>query len=99
MTPQLTAVDPHRAAALNGMRDLVAFLEAHPHVPAPRVITYTVQADNDLDGAERLARIAHHMEARVMIAPDRTQRAVRAFSRICLVVQYFPLTLGDGSTL
>lgn len=91
----MTATDPRertldRVQALNGLRDLVAFLDAHPAIPVPTQITVEPHAATDLDGFEQLARIAHHMLARTVTTPNGTQRVSRRFGPVTLAAVYYP---------
>ena len=79
-----------RARALRGLRDMVAFLDAHPGVPVPTAITIEPHAANDLDGFERLARIAHHMGVTTTATPIGTQRATRTFGPVTFAAVYHP---------
>jgi hypothetical protein len=92
MTPNPIPADP-RTKALNGLRDLVAFLDAHPHIPVPTAITIEPRAAHDTDGFEQLARIAHHMGARPISTPNGTQRVSRAFGPVTFSAVYHPVVL------
>jgi hypothetical protein len=86
------AVRDTRAEALQGWREVIAYLEAHPELPVPRQITYALHSPSDLDGFERLAQIAHHLGAKASAAPNGTQRAAKAFGPATFAVVYVPLT-------
>lgn len=93
----MSALDPavraqaSRTAALNGLRDMIAFLDAHPQVPVPTAITIEPYAANDTDGFEQLARIAHHMGVTTRATPNGTQRAVRKFGPVAFAAAYHPV--------
>lgn len=92
----MTAIDPgprvlpSRTAALNGLRDLVAFLDAHPHVPVPTQITVEPHAARDADGFEQIARIARHLRVAAVAAPNGTRRAARTFGPVTFAALYHP---------
>jgi len=57
---QHDADNGHRAAVIQGLKDLTRYLETHPGVPVPLTvgIQYSIQADSDRHGYERACCIA-----------------------------------------
>lgn len=92
MTPDPVPTDS-RTRALNGLRDLIAFLDAHPQIPAPTAITIEPHASNDLAAAEQLARIAHHMGVSVRSTPNGTQLAEKRFGPVTFAAMHHPAVI------
>jgi len=86
MTATTIQADAERVAAVNALRDLVAFLDARPEVPVPAEITAYVAAPEPYAADRAMALAARRMGAALRIAPDGTTSAVKAFGPVRLRV-------------
>jgi hypothetical protein len=84
-----------RSEKLRGLRQLLDFLDMHPRLPVPTVITMTIAAENDLEGFEAMARLAHRTGHRVETAMDGTQRLDLRFGPTTYAIVYHPQNVGS----
>jgi hypothetical protein len=86
VTAPQSAGAPNRAAQINGLRDLVAFLDARPEVPVPEEITACIAVPGGAQGDQEMMLAARGMGAALRIAPDGTTSAVKVFGPVRLRV-------------
>ncbi|MBS2962624.1 hypothetical protein KGA66_06165 [Actinocrinis puniceicyclus] len=96
MTATLLPVGGSHAQALEGLRELAAFLDGHGQLPLPREITVVLAPVDDADGRRAIARAARELGVQVKNAPNGTLRAERAFGPVRYAVVYMPMLIAPA---